>query len=331
MPPEFRAARPRDATDPRRSQSPTRIRWRGRRGRPRSRHRCHESRPSVDGKGGIRTIAVVRDADRRRILRIGAGVGPEGWGGESGAGRGGGSAPEDLLDRLAGATALVDGPREGTITLPAPAIEELLELVSIEPAQGIVEAALGDRPFDQGSTRPIESVELEDRLDPAARRHERIRRPLRKRGHRVLGLLLGDLAEPPGLVGRLTVEERVAARLRESFLLDDLESRDTGEDGLGAFVREADPDPAIGLAVAGDQFDLGHFADAPFGLAGMTDVLAWLVLHEQSLRSRPPVDRRHDVGREGIQVGSAAGSRIEAASAMRPSAGSPVGRGPDAD
>jgi hypothetical protein len=152
-----------------------------------------------------------------------------------------------------------------------PALEERLQVVPAEAAHRVVQAALRDRPLDE-LVRRVESVEGECLLEPPAQRHEGIGRPVRQGRHHVLGLPLGDLAEPAGIRAGVRVGQGRRPAHRRG--LDVLELGHAREHALLARGGEADPDPAVRAAVPRDHLDLGDRSHAPLGALRVANLLA---------------------------------------------------------
>ena len=183
----------------------------------------------------------------------------------------GGESPARLVERAGLSPGLLDQLAQLRVEREAPALEEGLELVPAEPAHRVVQAALGDRPFDQLGAA-VEAVEPERVLDAPSKRDERIRGRIGQRHHEVLGLALGDLAEPPGVGAGVHVRQR--GRRGQGGRLDVLELGHAREHGLLACGREADPDAPVRAAFARDHLDLGDRAHAPLGSLRMANLLA---------------------------------------------------------
>ena len=71
-----------------------------------------------------------------------------------------------VLDRFPVPPGFVHERSQLFVTNTRPLLEELLELVSIESTQWIIESGLRDRPVDERTPVGIEAVELEESLEP---------------------------------------------------------------------------------------------------------------------------------------------------------------------
>lgn len=192
---------------------------------------------------------------------------------------GGGGVPKEGVDGLASLSGFINGPREDTISFPAPSIKELFQLMAIETGQRIIKTSLGDGPLDDGTATLVEAIEPVDELEAHAGRHKGIRRPIWDRDHGFFRPALGDRSQPSRLLRRFSIKQRSALRrLLSDRFLDRLKSGHAGEHGLGALIGELDPDTSIRPTVTCDQFDFHDFADSPFRPTGMGHAITLLVL-----------------------------------------------------
>ena len=112
---------------------------------------------------------------------------------------------------------LLEKTEQVRIAFEGPAVEELLEFVTVEPGHGIVHPRLRHGPVDQAAAGPLESVEFERGTEAPSDVREGIAHVRGQADHRVVDAALHDGGEPFVVTELVPVQQRgpEAVRLDE--------------------------------------------------------------------------------------------------------------------